>query len=105
MDEVEKQKSRCSSLGCQKKLDSEEMGTFFLFLARNLFGPFGGRLTEGYCIFCKKRNISRALLLLIVLFSLVVAIIEFPVKGPIFAVVTILLWTVILRKWLFGLNQ
>ena len=104
-NEVEKQGSRCSSLECLKKLDSDQMGGFFLFLARNIFGPFGGRLTEGYCIFCKKRNLSRAFLFLIVLFSLIVAIIELPWKGPIFAVVMILVWTAILRKWVFGRNR
>ncbi len=103
--EVEKQNSRCSSLECQKKLDSEDMGGFFLFLARNIFGPFGGRLTEGYCVFCKKRNLSRAFLFLIVLFSLIVAIIELPWKGPVFAVMMILVWFSLLGKWAFGLNR
>ena len=104
-NEVEKQGSRCSSLGCQKKIDSDQMDGFFLFLARNIFGPFGGRLTEGYCVFCKKRNLSRAFLFLIVLFSFIVAIIELPWKGPIFAFIMILVWVSLLGKWAFGVNR
>ena len=101
-NELDGHGSLCSSPDCSQQQDPEQTGGLFLFLAYNIFGPFGDRLTEGYCVFCKKRNLSRAFLSLVVLISLVVALIELPWKGPLFAALMIVVWTAILGKWAFG---
>ena len=105
VNETQQRSEKCTASGCKNSSNSEQMGAFFLFLARNIFGPFGGQLTEGYCTFCKKRNLSRAFLFLIVVFSLIVAVIELPWKGPLFEAAMIMVWTALLRKWAFGARE
>ena len=90
----------CSSTECQNTIKEKKIEGL-TFLSRNIFGLFGSRLVQGYCIACSKRNLSRAFLAFVVMLSLVVAIMERPWKGPLFAMVVILFWTAILRQRAF----
>ena len=96
--------SDCKTSDCQSPVhlgdDDAGLGIF----ARHLFGPFGHRLTEGYCRRCAHQNLARMWLGLMGLICLVIAVIEWPWKGPLFAVVTLSVWTAILSRWLFPKN-
>ena len=91
---------KCSQASCEESLNDESSHAF-LFLVKNIFGPFGDRLVRGYCQNCAQRNVARAWMVLIILISTVVAIVELPWKGPLFAIGVIGVWTGICWSWLF----
>ena len=90
----------CAAKECHReKAESPKLG--LLFLANNIFGRFGIRLIEGYCQKCAQKNLSRAWLAFIFLISVIVAFIELPWKGPLFAIGMMVVWTGIYWSWLF----
>ena len=95
-------KSKCKSYDtkCEDTLDAEAMKGI-IPLMRIMFGPFGHRLVVGYCRICARKNIAQVWMALIIVVAMVVAIIELPWKGPMFAFVLIGFWSFICWSWLF----
>lgn len=89
----------CASKKCERAEVAFNQGA--LSLAKNIFGPFGDRLIEGYCRICAQRNVARAWMLLIISISVFIVMIEFPWKGPLFAIGMCGVWTVFFWSWLF----
>lgn len=90
----------CASKECeQKKMESPDLG--LLFLVFNIFGQFGDRLVDGYCHKCAQKNLARAWMGLVILISTLIAFIELPWKGPLFAIGVVGVWTGICWSWLF----
>ena len=90
----------CKGKGCSVLLE-EKKTQGLLFLTRNIFGVFGHRLVVGYCRVCARKNLAQAWMAMIIIISTVIAIVEFPWKGPLFAIVVVGVWTGICWSWLF----
>jgi len=90
----------CKAENCSTSRVAENGGS--RFLARNIFGPLGHKLTDGYCDRCQKRNLARGWLGLVALISIAICIIELPWKGPLFAMAVIGFWTIALWNTAFG---
>ena len=88
------------AIDCSGSLDEHTMNRLAL-LTRNVFGPFGHKLVVGYCQTCARQNIARAWMMLVIIISTVIAIIEYPWKGPLFAICVVVVWTGICSSWLF----
>ena len=90
----------CITKDCNECVESEEIGGV-RSLSRNIFGPFASRLVDGRCLSCAQKGLARAWMSFVFLLSLMIAMIELPWKGLLFALILNGFWILVCWRWLF----